>query len=83
MNDVREHWLRRPETIRKLWIVGIIVLAVLLVIGELIERHPHFAGENIIGFNAWFGFGSCVVMVVVAKLLGFVLKRKDTYYERD
>lgn len=83
MNDTQEHWLRRPETIRKLWIIGIVVLAILVILGELIQQHPHFDGEKLFGFNAWFGFGSCVAMVIGAKLLGVILKRKDTYYERD
>ena len=83
MNDKREHWLRRPETIRKLWIVGIIVLAILVVVGQMIQQHPHFEGEKLFAFNAWYGFGCCVAMVVGAKLLGVFLKRKDTYYERD
>ena len=60
-----------------------VLLAILVAIGAMIDTHPHFAAEEIFAFNAWYGFGSCVVMVVVAKLLGFVLKRKDTYYERD
>jgi hypothetical protein len=39
------------------------------------------------GFDAWFGFGaiygfvSCLVMVLVAKLLGLVLKRPLDYYD--
>ena len=83
MNETREHWLRRPETIRKLWIWGSVLLAALVVLGLFIEGHPHFALEKIPGFNAWYGFGTCVAMVVGAKILGFVLKREDTYYDRD
>lgn len=83
MNDAREHWLRRPETIRKLWVVGIAVLVILVVIGEIIQQHPHFDMEKLFGFNAWYGFGCCVAMVIGAKLLGVFLKRKDTYYDRD
>ncbi len=33
------------------------------------------------GFYAWFGFGSCVVLIVAALALGKVLKRKDDYYD--
>lgn len=32
------------------------------------------------GFFAWFGFASCVILVIVALLLGKVIKRKDSYY---
>ncbi len=33
------------------------------------------------GFYAWFGFASCVVLIVVALALGWFLKRKDDYYD--
>jgi hypothetical protein len=39
------------------------------------------------GFDAWFGFGagygfvSCLLMVLVAKLLGLLLKRPENYYD--
>lgn len=33
------------------------------------------------GFYAWFGFGSCVALIVAALALGKVLKRKDDYYD--
>ena len=47
----------------------------------VVARHPHFAVEGAFGFYAWYGFGTCVVMVVLAKAAGWVLKRKDTYYD--
>jgi hypothetical protein len=33
------------------------------------------------GFASWFGFAACAAMVIVAKVLGAVLKRRDDYYE--
>lgn len=35
------------------------------------------------GFYAWFGFGSCIVLIVAALALGKVLKRNDDYYLQD
>ena len=84
MNDApRKHWLVRPENIRKLWIGFIAVLALTVIAKEFVEFHPHFAFEGIFAFNAWYGFGACVAMVVAAKALGVLLKRKDTYYDGD
>jgi hypothetical protein len=83
MNEPREHWLRRPETIRKLWIWGSALLAVLVLLDFVVTPHPHFGIDGTFGFYAWYGFGCCVLMVVGAKLLGFLLKRKDTYYDDD
>lgn len=76
-----KHWLTRPETIKKLWIGGCAILA-LTVIGQLlVELHPHFTFEGWFAFSAIFGFLSCVAMVLFAKVLGNLLKRKDTFYD--
>jgi uncharacterized membrane protein len=78
MND---HWLIRPRTVRRLWQIFIAIL-VLTVLAELaVESHPHFAVERLFGFNAVYGFFACAVLIVIAKALGFLLKRPDTYYD--
>ncbi len=78
---MKQHWLYRPETSRKLWILGSIVLA-LTVMAELFTSfHPHFAIERLFSFHALLGFISCVVMVLFSKLLGVLVKRKDDYYD--
>jgi hypothetical protein len=76
-----DHWLVRPRTIRRLWQIFIAIL-VLTVLAELaVESHPHFAVERLFGFYAVYGFFACAVLIVIAKALGFVLKRPDTYYD--
>jgi len=57
---------------------------VLTVLAEfVVNLHPHFAIERIFGFGAWYGFGACAALIVLAKLLGLILKRPDRYYEED
>lgn len=76
-----DHWLARPETIRRLWIAFIAILA-LTVLAELaIKRQPKFEIEELFGFGAWFGFLACVVLVFGSKMLGAILKRPDGYYD--
>jgi len=80
MNDAK-HWLVRPATIRLLWRVFIAVLSV-IVLGDLVVHgHPVFGVDTIFGFYAWYGFATCVAMIVFAKALGVFLKRGDTYYD--
>ena len=76
------HWLTRPRTIRILWIVFIAVLAVTVLLDLVIEHHPIFGLDGTFGFGAWFGFFSCVAMILGAKALGVFLKRPDSYYDR-
>lgn len=80
-HESEPHWLVRPGTIRILWIVFIIVLALTVVPDPFIHQHDYFGIEDSFGFFAWFGFLSCVAMVLLAKLMGFVLKRKEEYYD--
>lgn len=76
-----DHWLVRPATIGQLWIGSCIVLAVLVALDLVVDHHPHFGIDGTFGFGAWFGFGACVSLVLLAKLIGVILKRPDTYYD--
>ena len=75
-----DHWLVRPSSIKLLWRVSIAVLALTVVAQFVIKIKGYFVVDAWIGFAAAFGFLSCLAMVLVAKLLGFVLKRDDSYY---
>ena len=74
------HWLTEKTTIRLLWRWSLAILAALVVIGMFIDPHPHFGIDAVVAFPAWFGFIACIVLIVVAKAIGLVLKRRDTYY---
>jgi hypothetical protein len=76
-----DHWLVRPATIRALWQASAIVLAGLVLMDLVIDHHPRFGIDGVFAFAAWYGFASCVVLILLAKALGFFLKRPDTYYD--
>lgn len=79
----RRSWLYRPENRKKLW-WGFALVLVATVLAQLAyPLHGHFGFDEWFGFNALFGFASCAAMVVLAKALGFLLKRPDTYYDDD
>ena len=81
--EEKPHWLDQPRNIKLLW-RGFLVVLLLTVLAEfLVPMHPHFAVESIFGFNAWYGFLVCALMIVVAKGLALVLKRPDTFYGKD
>jgi len=58
-----------------------VILAVSVVLQFGAHIHGHFGVDGTLGFNAWYGFITCVAMVLGAKLLGILIKRKDTYYD--
>lgn len=78
---MQKHWLVRPETIRRLWWVFAAVLAATVAAELLVTIEPHFAIERVFGFNALYGFGACVAMILFAKGIGLLLKREDSYYD--
>jgi len=83
MNDPNQHWLLRKENIRKLWIIFIVILIVTVVAGFFVHQHESFGIEDSVGFFAWYGFITCVGMVVFAKLIGVFLKRPEDYYDTE
>lgn len=82
----QKHWLYRPENRRTLWYI-LIVLLVISIIPELfLHHHASFEAQGInldakSGFYPWIGFVSCAIMILVAKLLSYVVKRKEDYYD--
>ena len=80
---MKPHWLSRPETIRLLWRTFAAVLALTVGAQWLVPVHGHFAPEGWFGFAAGFGFLACVGMVLIARLIGYFLKRPDDYYGGD
>ncbi|WP_339860353.1 hypothetical protein [Paremcibacter congregatus] len=80
-NDHEKHWLVRAATIRKLWIGGGLVLGLTVLAQVFIPIQGKFGIDGWLAFPAIYGFVTCVAMVVGAKLLGFILKRKEDYYD--
>lgn len=76
-----DHWLVRPTTIRGLWIAFIIILALTVLANLVVKPHGDFGIDGTFGFYAWYGFLTCVLMIVVSKGLGHFLKRPDDYYD--
>ncbi|MEO7392772.1 MAG: hypothetical protein ABIU58_11395 [Ramlibacter sp.] len=75
------HWLTRSATIKRLWIVLIAVLALTVVAEFWVVGEPHFALEHVFAFNAIYGFLVCAAMILGAKALGVLLKRRESYYD--
>jgi len=66
--------------VRRLWYTFLAVLLACVAAELFVHRHSLFGADGLFGFNAGFGFLACVVLVLVAKGLGVLLKRPDSYY---
>lgn len=67
--------------IRRLWAAFIAVLALAVLAQFAVEMRPHFAIERLYAFNALYGFLACAALILIARALGLLLKRKDDYYD--
>ncbi len=76
-----DYWLARPATIRLLWRVFAAVLALTVIAQVVIGVKGYFGVDAWFAFGAVFGFLSCVAMVLVARALGYALKRGEDYYD--
>lgn len=85
MSEQREkdYWLARPSSIRLLWRIFIAVLVGLVALQLVVKVKGYFGIDGWFGFGAAYGFLSCAAMVIVARLLGFVLKRPEDYYTKE
>ena len=59
----------------------VVVLAATVLADLFVAHHPFFGFDGSFGFGAWFGFASCVALILFARALGVLLKRPDNYYD--
>ena len=83
-----ERQLEDPVRLRRLtrgFYAGLAVLALAeIVVPHLVETdHAHFAFEDLPAWGSLYGLVSCVLIIVVSKLLGKLwLSRPENYYDR-
>ena len=81
MNDQSEDLLSQPKTIRRLWQFCIVVLALTVLAQLVFDIKGYFYIDGWFGFGAAYGFLCCLLMVLLAKLLGSLVKRPENYYQ--
>jgi hypothetical protein len=74
-------WFDEPGNVNKvIWtLVGLCVASV--AADFFYQKHAHYGFQEIIGFDAVYGFVSCVLLVLAAKQLRKVLMRDEDYYD--
>ena len=74
-------FFEKPGTIKILWVLLYGVCLLTLVPDLFIHRHPHFAYDDYFGFFALLGFVACALLIIAAKGIGLMLKKKEDYYD--
>lgn len=77
-----ERYLEDPAQIKKLKRIFYAILGLLVAADVVMHReHVTFLWDALPGFNAFYGLGSAVIIVVVSKFIGhaWLMKREDYY----
>lgn len=75
------HWLDKPGNVNRIVYALFAACALFALLDLLLPRHSVFFFEAWPGFYAWFGFIGCVGLVLAAKLMRWVLMRREDYYD--
>ncbi len=85
--NIFEKILDDPVRFKRVKRVGLASLVVFFLLEILVVNvfhlgHPHFRFEKLPGFGSLYGLISCVLIIVVSKLLGKLwLMRPEDYYD--
>jgi hypothetical protein len=82
MKDPGKGWFDDPVHVRRFLRVFFVSLLVLLAVDPFVHKHGAFPWEETPGFFAAYGYVSCVLLVLVAKLLRRVIRRDEDDDER-
>jgi len=75
-------FLDKPENRNRVIRYFFISLGILLVVEFFIHKHVEFPWESAPAFYAVYGFVACVSLIFIAKLLRFIVKRDEDYYNK-
>ena len=76
-------FIGNPDNSRQLKRIGYAILAVVFISDFFVSRdHAVYIWDKIPGWGAFYGFVSCVVIILVSKFIGHqggIMKKEDYY----
>ena len=79
----KQHLFDKPRNVKLLLHAFYFICALVLVLDCILHRHTVQQWDAIPGFYALFGYIAYVTIVLTAKLLRKMVKRKEDYYDVD
>lgn len=81
MKNEKRYWLDDSRNVDKIfW--GLFWLCMALILPDFFyHRHVSFSWEVWLGFYGFYGFLACFGLVLVAKQVRKILKRREDYYD--
>ncbi len=77
----KRHMFDNPRNVKRA-IYALYAVCAISLLGEyFIDRHVDHPWEALFGLYPLYGFGACVLLVLIAKEMRKILMRKDDYYD--
>ena len=77
----KRHLFDNPRNVKRA-IYALYAVCAISLLGEfVINRHVDHPWEALFGLYPLYGFGACVLLVLIAKEMRKILMRKDDYYD--
>ena len=77
----KQHLFDNPRNVSLVIGSLYIVCILLFLLDFVLHRHATNEWDGFSGFYALFGFTACVTLVLIAKQMRRILKRKEDYYD--
>jgi hypothetical protein len=77
----RRYWLDDRRNVKKVIYALFAVCGLLVVLDLFVHRHVDHGLEQVPAFYALYGFICCVFLVLAAKELRKIIRRKEDYYD--
>ena len=81
--DEKVYFFDKPRNVGLVLKVLYALCAALLALDFVAHRHVYLVWEKLPGFYALYGFIACVALVLVARGIRRLLKRREDYYKED
>lgn len=73
-------WVDKPGSANKIFWALAVLCVFVFAAGFMVDMHGHFAVESFGGFYALYGFAMFTALILVAKALRVIIKRREDYY---
>ncbi len=77
----KRHLFDNPRNVKAVIFALFAACAGLFVADAYVERYENHPWEGLFGFYAVYGFVACVALVLVAKEMRKLIRRKENYYD--
>lgn len=83
MSEPVSHPLYKPQNIRRLKVVALVLLLMTVLAEGFIHLHGHFGFDEFFAFTAVSGLLSSLLLIVLALFIALLLRRPENYYDAD